>query len=161
MPAKQSSEFRHDVIHDAHAWSKIQIGDPWRTASSAISSSVFRADHISLGLGSHIAQTYGGMRSIVAPQRGVLAPWQERRAKELLSANLLGDISIPHIARQCSLSIGHFARAFRQTTGLSLHQWLLRHRIDQAHGLLRDGRLSLAEVARACGFADRSHSTRV
>jgi len=119
------------------------------------------ADYISLALGSHIAHTYGGMRSIVAPKRGVLAAWQERRAKELLSANLLGDISTADIARQCSLSISHFARAFRQTTGLSPHQWLLRHRIDQAHGLLRDSRLSLAEIARACGFADQSHFTKV
>src|ERR1700722_4234825 len=37
------------------------------------------ADHISLALGSHIAQAYGGMRSIVALRRGGLAAWQERR----------------------------------------------------------------------------------
>src|SRR5271168_5383880 len=30
------------------------------------------ADHVSLALGSHIAQTYGGMRSAVAPRRGGL-----------------------------------------------------------------------------------------
>jgi methylphosphotriester-DNA--protein-cysteine methyltransferase len=30
----------------------------------------------------------------------------------------------------------------------------------EAHALLRDGRLSLAEIARACGFADQSHFTK-
>src|SRR5271156_11585 len=94
------------------------------------------ADHISLALGSHIAHTYGGMRSVVAHQRGGLATWQERRAKELLSANLQGDVSTADLARECSLSVSHFARAFRQTTGLPPHQWLLRHRIDEAHTLL-------------------------
>ena len=119
------------------------------------------ADHISLALGSHIAHTYGGMRSVVAHQRGGLATWQERRAKELLSANLQGDVSTADLARACSLSVSHFARAFRQTTGLPPHQWLLRRRIDEAHTLLRDARISLAELARACGFADQSHFTKV
>jgi AraC-like DNA-binding protein len=118
------------------------------------------ADYISLALGSHIAQTYGGMRSVVAPRRGGLAAWQERRAKELMCANLGRDVSAAAIARECSLSAGHFARAFRHSTGQSPHQWLLRHRIDEAHGLLRDRRLSLAEIARACGFADQSHFTK-
>jgi AraC family transcriptional regulator len=118
------------------------------------------ADHISLALGSHIAQTYGGMRSVVAPRRGGLAAWQERRAKEFLSTNLRGDVTTADVARECSLSAGHFARAFRHSTGLSPHQWLLWRRIDEAHGLLRDGRLSLAEIARACGFADQSHFTK-
>src|ERR1700732_1318691 len=27
---KQSRELRHDVIHDTHAWNKLQIGDSWR-----------------------------------------------------------------------------------------------------------------------------------
>ena len=118
------------------------------------------ADHISLALGAHIAQTYGGMRSVAELSRGGLATWQEQRAKELMSANLQRDVSTAAIAAECSLSAGHFARAFRRSTGLSPHQWLLRRRIDEAHGLLRDRRLSLAEIARACGFADQSHFTK-
>jgi AraC-like DNA-binding protein len=122
--------------------------------------SLLFADHISLALGSHIAHIYGGMRSVVAPRQGGLAAWQERRAKELIGANLQGNLSTGDLARECSLSSGHFARAFRRSTGLSPHQWLLQCRIDKAHGLLRDGRLSLAEIASACGFADQSHFTK-
>jgi transcriptional regulator GlxA family with amidase domain len=118
------------------------------------------ADHISLALGTHIAQAYGGMRSVAAPSRGGLAAWQERRAKELMGANLQRDVSTADVATECALSAGHFARAFRRSTGLSPHQWLLQRRIDEAHGLLRDRRLSLAEIARACGFADQSHFTK-
>jgi AraC-like DNA-binding protein len=118
------------------------------------------ADHISLALGTHVAQVYGGMRSVVAPRRGGLATWQERRAKDVMSANLQGDISTADVARECALSAGHFARAFRRSTGLSPHQWLLRRRIDEADGLLRDRGHSLAEIARACGFADQSHFTK-
>ena len=27
---EQSGELRHDLIHDTHAWNKLQIGNPWR-----------------------------------------------------------------------------------------------------------------------------------
>ena len=122
--------------------------------------SLLFADYVSLALGSHVAQAYGGMKSVVALRQGGLAAWQERRAKELINANLEGNLSTGDLARECSLSAGHFARAFRRSTGLSPHQWLVWCRVEKAHGLLRDGGLSLAEIARACGFADQSHFTR-
>lgn len=122
--------------------------------------SLLFADYVSLALGSHVAQAYGGMKNVLALRQGGLAAWQERRAKELISANLQGNLSTGDLARECSLSSGHFARAFRRSTGLSPHQWLLHCRINKAHGLLRDGRLSLAEIASACGFADQSHFTK-
>jgi AraC-like DNA-binding protein len=122
--------------------------------------SLLFADYVSLALGSHVAQAYGGMKSVVALRQGGLAAWQERRAKELISANLEENLSTGDLARECSLSAGHFARAFRRSTGLSPHQWLVWCRVEKAHGLLRDGGLSLAEIARACGFADQSHFTR-
>jgi AraC-like DNA-binding protein len=122
--------------------------------------SLLFADYVSLALGSHVAQAYGGMKSVVALRQGGLAAWQERRAKELISANLEGNLSTGDLARECSLSAGHFARAFRRSTGLSPHQWLVWCRVEKAHGLLRDAGLSLVEIARACGFADQSHFTR-
>jgi AraC family transcriptional regulator len=122
--------------------------------------SLLFADYVSLALGSHVAQAYGGMKSVMALRQGGLAAWQERRAKELISVNLEGNLSTGDLARECSLPAGHFARAFRRSTGLSPHQWLVWCRIEKAHGLLRDGVLSLAEIARACGFADQSHFTR-
>jgi AraC family transcriptional regulator len=122
--------------------------------------SLLFVDYVSLALGSHVAQAYGGMKSVVALRQGGLAAWQERRAKELIIANLEGNLSTGDLARECSLSAGHFARAFRRSTGLSPHQWLVWYRVEKAHGLLRDGAPSLAEIARACGFADQSHFTR-
>jgi len=47
-------------------------------------------DYVLLAFGVHIAQTYGGMRPVSLPVRGGLAPWQERRAKEMIAANLSG-----------------------------------------------------------------------
>jgi AraC family transcriptional regulator len=118
-------------------------------------------DPIALAVGIHVAQTYGGMRPVSRPARGGLAPWQERRAKEILNANLDGGVPLKDVARECRLSVSHFSRAFRRTMGVAPHNWLLMQRIEVAKEKLRDTRLSLLDVALACGFADQSHLTRV
>jgi AraC family transcriptional regulator len=118
-------------------------------------------DHVTLAIGVHVAQTYGGMQPVSRPVRGGQAPWQERRAKELLSADLDGGVPLQEVARECRLSVSHFSRAFRRTVGAAPHNWLLTRRIEVAQEKLRESRLSLADVALACGFADQSHLTRV
>jgi AraC family transcriptional regulator len=117
-------------------------------------------EHATLGICAHIAHTYGGLRAKSRLAIGGLAPWQERRAKEILSSNLAGNVGLRALAQQCGLSVSHFSRAFRHSTGAAPHQWLLRHRVDVAKPLLRDRQLPLSDVALACGFADQSHFTR-
>jgi hypothetical protein len=60
---------------------------------------------------------YGGTIASPSPVRGQLAPWQARRAKEFLTANLCGDVSLASVAAECNLSVSHFAHAFRRTSG--------------------------------------------
>jgi len=74
-------------------------------------------DHVMLAVGMHVAQTYGGMRPVSPQVRGGLAPWQVRRAKEILSAHLDGGIPLQEVARECHLSMSHFSRQFRRTQG--------------------------------------------
>jgi transcriptional regulator GlxA family with amidase domain len=52
------------------------------------------------------------------------------------------------------------ARAFRQSTGVPPHRWLLDRRVKRAKELLPNSSLSLSDVALACGFGDQSHFTR-
>ena len=114
----------------------------------------------------HRAQSFhqpsGGHSRIESklPQGG-LAPWQLRRAKEILNANIVGYISIAHLAAECGLSTCHFARSFRHSTGISPHRWLMHRRVERATELLKQSRLSIIDIALSCGFADQSHLTRV
>jgi AraC family transcriptional regulator len=93
--------------------------------------------------------------------RGGLAHWQARRVKELMSESLSQEIPLSRLATECGLSVRHFARAFRHSTGTSPHRWLLKHRVDHARELLNDRALSLTDIALSCGFAHQSHFTRV
>ncbi|HKX77687.1 MAG TPA: AraC family transcriptional regulator [Novosphingobium sp.] len=92
--------------------------------------------------------------------RGGLAAWQERRAKELIDSAIGRQVTLQELADTCRLSASHFAKAFRQTTGKTPHQWLIERRIDRAMTLMGSGSLTLVEIAENCGFADQSHFTR-
>jgi AraC family transcriptional regulator len=118
-------------------------------------------DHVLLAVGAHIAQTYGGMRPASRLARGGLAPWQERRARDFLRANIKRGVALKDVARECGLSVGHFAHAFRRTLGVAPHKWLIEQRVVLSKEKLRDGGLSLTDVAAECGFSDQSHLTRV
>jgi AraC family transcriptional regulator len=118
-------------------------------------------DHVMMAVATHVAREYGGLKIGGRQSRGGLAGWQERRATEMISAHLSGQIALQDVAAACNLSISHFSRAFRETTGLAPHQWLLQQRVEAAKAAMRTAHLSLAEIALNCGFADQSHFTRV
>lgn len=117
-------------------------------------------DHLLCGLGAHFAATYGGMRPH-RRDRGGLAPWQMRRAQELLAADLAGDLSLLDVACECGLSAAYFARAFKRSTGATPHSWRQGRRIETAKQLVAERNLPLADIALSCGFADQSHFTRM
>jgi AraC family transcriptional regulator len=118
-------------------------------------------DHLTLAFVAHVTQAYGGMEPTTRLIKGGLAPWQERRAKEMLVADLTRATPLAEIAATCGLSSDHFARAFRRSTGLAPHAWLLKARVEHAMTLLRQPDPSLSEIALTCGFADHSHFSRV
>ena len=118
-------------------------------------------DHVALALTAHVAHAYGGVRVLSPPVQGGLAIWQERRAKEMLAGDLSGATSLHQVAAECELSTSHFSRAFRRSTGLAPHAWLIQARVDAAKVMLRTQDTSLSEIALECGFTDQSHFTRI
>ena len=93
--------------------------------------------------------------------RGGLAPWQMRRTAQVLNERLGSKVTLARLAGECGVSVAHFGRAFRQTTGRTPHRWLVEQRVEHAKRLLVTSALPLAEIAAICGFADQSHFTRV
>jgi AraC family transcriptional regulator len=120
----------------------------------------FYIDHLLEGLRAYIALKFFGIERNNAKRAG-LAAWQERRAKELMAASIGTDLSLQRVAAECGLSLGHFNRAFRLSTGYSPHKWFVERRIDAALQLLSDSKAPLADVAAQCGFTDQSHLTNV
>ena len=83
-----------------------------------------------------------------------------RRVQELVRERLAHDLSLDDMAQAAGVSRFHFARSFKQSTGLAPYQYVLAQRVERAKQLLIKGRLPLREIAQATGFADQSHLTR-
>jgi AraC family transcriptional regulator len=109
----------------------------------------------------YFAERYGGLRARDSIVKSGLAPWQERRSKEMMRASLGGDLSIAAIAAECRLTPSHFGRYFKHSTGVTPHQYLTRLRLEEAKRLMLTTQRSLAEIALACGFGDQSYFTRI
>ena len=116
-------------------------------------------DHLLQSVAAHSLGKYG-MTGHVATRRGGLTSRQLRMAEEIMEASLEEDLALGTLAAACGLSISHFARAFRISTGQAPYQRFLDLRIARAKALLRCPDQSLSEIAHACGFADQSHFTR-
>jgi AraC family transcriptional regulator len=122
--------------------------------------SVLALDQFSLILGAHLLQHYGVLQKTAGGSKGGLAPWQKRRASELLHENMHGRVRLSEIARECGLSLSHFARSFKISFGTSTHQWLIQHRIEHAKHLMSQTSMSLIDIAIQSGFNDQPAFTR-
>ena len=106
------------------------------------------------------------LRHYASPQIQIKEPCQcltQRQLKQVTDfvlADLRQDLSLQAMAAQVGFSPYHFARLFRQTTGESPHQFVLRQRMERAQALLRVTNAPLARVALESGFAGQSHLTR-
>jgi AraC family transcriptional regulator len=104
-------------------------------------------------LGVHLERAYGARRT--APQElrhGGLSPFVLQRVREYVAAHLARPIRLQRLATLAGLSPFHFCRAFKVSTGLSPHAFLLHCRVAEAKRLLSGTTLALADIARRTGF---------
>lgn len=132
---------------------------PW--VGGAQPSGTLMLDDFAVILAAHVLWTYGGLRRRAHPlRRGGLAPWQLRRAVEMLRDGSDGTVRLSALAAECGLSVSYFARAFKASLGVSPHRWLNEQRIEQAKALMAAGRDPLADIALRTGFSDQAAFTR-
>ncbi|GAB1621889.1 AraC family transcriptional regulator [Agarivorans albus] len=114
-------------------------------------------DQLSQLLLGHISKHYLTKQLTEPTLSGGLAPFQLARCQEFIEAHLADKLSLNQLAQLVDLSDYHFARMFKQSSGLSPHQYLSQRRIERAKSLLLTGELSLAEVAYQTGFSSQAH----
>jgi AraC family transcriptional regulator len=108
----------------------------------------------------HLLQHYSVQNYPLPTYEGGLAPSQLERIVDYIDTYLSRDLSLRELAQLVQLSPHYFSQLFKQSTGFSPHQYILRCRIDRGKELLRQGGLSIAGVAKSVGFVDQSHFHR-
>ena len=88
--------------------------------------------------------------------KGGLPHWRLKRALELLETDRTKTPSLAELAGPLRLHPTSFCRAFKQSTGLSPHRYLLEHRVNRAKEMMKDRKRTLTEIALDCGFSSSS-----
>jgi AraC family transcriptional regulator len=106
------------------------------------------------------------IRNAIAPRgtartmAGALARQKLRAVVEYIEEHLDAGLTLEEIAAVAHQSPYHFARQFKEATGLPPHQYIIARRVERAQQLVREGKLSLADVAVSAGFSDQSQLTQ-
>lgn len=73
-----------------------------------------------------------------------------------INENLTEDLSLEHLAAAHYTSKYYLSRQFKQFTGLSLYQYIMKKRLTVSRNMLRNGS-SVLDACFQCGFGDYSN----
>ncbi|MBD2539651.1 AraC family transcriptional regulator [Coleofasciculus sp. FACHB-SPT36] len=118
------------------------------------------AETMANALAVHLLQNYSARQPILRDYNGGLSRRQLRQVIDYINDHLDRDLGLAELAKIVQMSPHYFTRLFKQSTGLTPHQYVIRHRVERAKELLLNGELTIAEVAYSVGFANQSHLNR-
>jgi len=93
-------------------------------------------------------------------EKNRLSNTQLKRVIDYIDAHLECSLTIDILSREAGASSSHLRTWFKVATGLTLHRYVLRRRVERARNLLLQGGMSTTEIALAVGFSHQSHLAR-
>ena len=108
----------------------------------------------------HLLQQYSTRKPNVKTDSASLSKTRLRQVIEYIHEHSDQNLSLLEMAQHVQMSPYYFSHLFKQSTGLSPHQYLISYRIQQAKQMLTTTALSIAEIAAQAGFVDQSHLAR-
>ena len=107
----------------------------------------------------HLLRHHCSTEIVTTEVSGGLSSSKLRQVIDYIQSNLERDLSLAQLANVAHVSSHHFGKLFKQSMGLTPHQYVLKCRIERAKKLLRDKKLTLTEIGLATGFCHQSHFT--
>lgn len=99
-------------------------------------------------------------RSVYLDYRGHLNQ-SIHELQDWLTAHPSDDLSLETLARRAGMSTRNLTRQFRMATGISIHDYTTRLKLERAQDLMRDPALTLEAVADQCGLSDARRLRRL
>jgi AraC family transcriptional regulator len=117
----------------------------------------FYADSLATAMSAHLIQHYSTRKPIFREYGDGLSKQKLQRAIDYINAGLDGKPLLAAIAADLDMSQYYFCRLFKQSTGMTPHQYLMQQRVERSKQLLQQTELTITEVAMECGFTHQSH----
>lgn len=109
----------------------------------------------------HLIEHHSNRPQKLRKPPGRLSSQQLKQVIEYVHEHLNQDLSLIDLAQQMNLSAFHFARLFKNSLGLSPHQYLLQNRVERAKKLIMIAQKpDLTDIGLQVGFYDQAHFTK-
>jgi AraC family transcriptional regulator len=108
-------------------------------------------------LAARLVRYHSSASTVRSPALRGLSPSGVLQARSYIEENLGEDLSLQTIADVAGMSRSALKVAFRRATGMPLHQYVIRQRVNRATLLLQEGKLPISQIALEVGFAHQSH----
>jgi AraC family transcriptional regulator len=108
----------------------------------------------------HMLRNYCAFTPKLQTYTGGLSPKKLKQAINYIQENLHQDLRLTAIAQELDMTQSYFCTLFKQSTGITPHQYVLQQRIEQAKQLLEQSDMEISEISVKCGFASQSHFTK-
>ena len=124
--------------------------------TDALGSRIY-ADSIANALGIHILSRYSSIQKPTKHYKGGLSKQQLRQVLDYMNEHLDRNLSLSELAKVVHLSSYHFAHLFKQSMGISPHQYHIQCRIERAKELLFRRDATIKDIAQVVGFSSQGH----
>ncbi len=101
-------------------------------------------------------ETMRGVEKISAPG----TPRWVKKINEILHENCDQTLSLQKVSEELDLHFVHLSRDFPRYFRCNFSQYVRKIKVEKSLALLRNPKLSMTDIAFACGFADQSHFIR-
>lgn len=117
-------------------------------------------DQLKTTLVMHLLRSYGVRKVQIATYSNGLPHHRLNQVQDYIAAHLDQNLELEDLAQQVGMSQFYFSRLFKQSVGMTPHQYVIQQRVERAKQLIQKGQLSLVEIALECGFANQGHLNR-
>lgn len=107
----------------------------------------------------HLLRNYNIFPIKLKQYQGGLSSQKLQASIDYIQANLEYKIGLDDLAKVTNISVYHFCRLFKQSTGLTPYQYVMQQKIQLGQLLLREEDLPISEIPLMCGFSCQSSFT--
>lgn len=127
--------------------------------SSGLNGTLY-VDALKNALSMHILHRYCAQKPHRRDFEGGLEPGKLQIVINYINDYLNRDLHLAELANLVQMSPYYFSRLFKQSTGVTPHQYVTQCRIEKAKQLLKKPDLSITYISQQVGFHDQSHFSK-